>query len=284
MKTRNAAAQHFLAAIAESKSESTDRLSSASYSISSKKAPEFDVSKNLDSGDKNLIYTAKGVPFCSISIIPYKELRLTRPRTNRGLSIGINYLEKIVSPLIDPKGSPVRLGGVLLKTRKVESFSHLLEASPLDFTEPFYDPIYLDNPALTAIRNKTVITLPFFLATIIQPSKPLEIKKELNDHFRETHPHIDPSLTLSKIRGLKSKMLDVALALNLELSSVALAYVYLEKLVIKNVIKKHNRKLIAAICVLLAAKVNDPKELNYKKLLDVFGLYVGFGERNGNNP
>jgi hypothetical protein len=34
----------------------------------------------------------------------------------------------------------------------------------------------------------------------------------------------------------------------------------------------------------LAAKVNDPKELNYKKLLDVFGLYVGFGERNGNNP
>ena len=90
----------------------------------------------------------------------------------------------------------------------------------------------------------------------------------MNEHFKETHPGIDATVTLSQIRSLKSKLLQVAQAQNLELSSVCFAYVYFEKLVLKNFVKKVNRKLVGAVCLLLAAKINDPKELDYVKLLE----------------
>ena len=41
--------------------------------------------------------------------------------------------------------------------------------------------------------------------------------------------------------------------------SVALAHVYFEKLVLRNVVNKLNRKLMAAVSLVLAAKWNEPK-------------------------
>ena len=72
---------------------------------------------------------------------------------------------------------------------------------------------------------------------------------------------------MTKIRTLKKKMLVASLeavrtggalttrcsrliAQDLELSTVALAYVYFEKLLLKAVITKVNRKLLAATCLL----------------------------------
>ncbi|KAJ1339658.1 hypothetical protein BSLG_005691 [Batrachochytrium salamandrivorans] len=46
---------------------------------------------------------------------------------------------------------------------------------------------------------------------------------------------------------------------HLELSSVATAYVYFEKLIIRNFVNKSN-----PVCLLLAVKVNDPKDSNYE--------------------
>ncbi|KAI8611431.1 hypothetical protein BC830DRAFT_1068812, partial [Chytriomyces sp. MP71] len=77
-------------------------------------------------------------------------------------------------------------------------------------------------------------------------------------------------ITLSQIRNLKSRMVQVGLAQDMELSSVALAFVYMEKLVLKNFVGKLNRRLIASVCLLLAAKVNDPKETKYNDLLQVW--------------
>ena len=141
-----------------------------------------------------------------------------------------------------------------------------------------YDPYYLDHPDLRSGKNKTVITLPCFLGTIIQPSTAREIKKELNQHFKEAHPGLDSTITLSQIRSIKLSLCKIGVARDLEPSSVAFAHVYLEKLILKNFLNKINKKLIAACCLLLAIKVlffipidmkvNDSKDINYSLLVE----------------
>ncbi|RKP08162.1 hypothetical protein THASP1DRAFT_16032 [Thamnocephalis sphaerospora] len=67
-------------------------------------------------------------------------------------------------------------------------------------------------------------------------------------------------MTLSKIRSLKSRLLNFGIAQDLELSTIALSYVYFEKLVLARMINKANRRLVAGVCLLLAVKVNERKE------------------------
>jgi len=50
---------------------------------------------------------------------------------------------------------------------------------------------------------------------------------------------------------------------------VAFSFVYLEKLILKNFVNKANKRLVASICLLLAVKVNDAKDINYSTLVDV---------------
>eukprot|EP00961_Rhodomonas_salina_P058718 788796-Rhodomonas_salina.1 len=64
-------------------------------------------------------------------------------------------------------------------------------------------------------------------------------------------------ITLSKIRALKEDIVDIVLFLNLELSTAALAHVYLEKLILRNLVRKVSRKVTAAVCLLLALKFNE---------------------------
>jgi len=72
---------------------------------------------------------------------------------------------------------------------------------------------------------------------------------------------LDPSLTLSKIRKVKDLLVEVASKpdIDLEASTVAISYVFFEKLVMNHFVTKANRKLVAAACLMLAAKTNDPK-------------------------
>ncbi|KAJ3222539.1 hypothetical protein HDU81_009819, partial [Chytriomyces hyalinus] len=160
------------------------------------------------------------------------------------------------------------------KTPKVKSYMRHVEPTGLLGTTvaPEYDcynPLTLDDPELKTGKHRTVIKLPFFVSSIFLYSRPADIKRELNEHFRETHPSVDSQLTLSQIRNLKTRMIEIGRAQDMELSSVALAFVYFEKLVIKNFATKANRRLIASVCLLLAAKVNDPKEVKYNDLLEI---------------
>lgn len=55
-----------------------------------------------------------------------------------------------------------------------------------------------------------------------------------------------------------------------EESTVAMAFVYFEKLVLQGKLNKQNRKLCAGACVLLAAKIGgDLKKHEVKHLIDV---------------
>ncbi|GAA5804373.1 hypothetical protein HPULCUR_009861 [Helicostylum pulchrum] len=126
-----------------------------------------------------------------------------------------------------------------------------------------YDPYFLDNDTYGKYGLD-----PSSLGCLSNGMRPSDLKREMNEQFRLNHPEIAPEITLSKIRAIKLHLFEIGKRLDLEVSSVAHAYVYFEKLVIKNMVTKKNRKLIAACCLFLASKVNEAKGTWFKPLLE----------------
>lgn len=59
----------------------------------------------------------------------------------------------------------------------------------------------------------------------------------------------------------------MALERNLELATVSKSFVYFEKLILKKVVQKSNRKLYGAVCLFLACKISDVKQADYSSIL-----------------
>uniref|UniRef100_A0A8C8ZCU8 Cdk5 and Abl enzyme substrate 1 n=1 Tax=Prolemur simus TaxID=1328070 RepID=A0A8C8ZCU8_PROSS len=131
-----------------------------------------------------------------------------------------------------------------------------------------YDPNLLDDPQWPCGKHKRVLIFPSYMTTVIDYVKPSDLKKDMNETFKEKFPHI--KLTLSKIRSLKREMRKLAQEdCGLEEPTVAMAFVYFEKLALKGKLSKQNRKLCAGACVLLAAKIgSDLKKHEVKHLID----------------
>uniref|UniRef100_A0A8C6V806 Cdk5 and Abl enzyme substrate 1 n=1 Tax=Neogobius melanostomus TaxID=47308 RepID=A0A8C6V806_9GOBI len=110
------------------------------------------------------------------------------------------------------------------------------------------------------------------ISLLIEYVKPSDLKKDMNETFKEKFPHI--RLTLSKIRSLKREIKKLAQdECGYEELTVAMAFVYFEKLVLQGKLHKQNRKLCAGACVLLAAKIGgDLKKHEVKTLIDVSSL------------
>ncbi|XP_042565152.1 CDK5 and ABL1 enzyme substrate 1-like [Clupea harengus] len=112
--------------------------------------------------------------------------------------------------------------------------------------------------------NNANLSSPLFpQTTVIEYTKPSDLKGDMNETFREKFPHI--GLTLSKIRSLKKDIHKVAQEdCGYEEPTVAMAFVYFEKLALRGRVDKQNRKLCAGACILLAqaAKIgSDLKRL-----------------------
>ncbi|KAJ1122602.1 hypothetical protein NDU88_001087 [Pleurodeles waltl] len=142
-----------------------------------------------------------------------------------------------------------------------------------------YDPNLLDDPQWPFGKHKRVLIFASYMTTIIEYVKPSELKKNMNETFKEKFPHI--KLTLSKIRSLKREMQNIAEECGLEPVTVAMSYVYFEKLVLQGKLNKQNRKLCAGACVLLAAKISsDLKKHEVSQLFDKLEERFRFNKRD----
>ncbi|KAG0372717.1 CDK5 and ABL1 enzyme substrate 1 [Mortierella sp. AD032] len=210
--------------------------------------------------------TNHGSPLMISSVLRYNDDRAPNKRRRRRFDR--EYIQQITKEALIRK--------------KANSFAHLLtqcnalDPDPQESSSSAYDPYYLDDPELKTGKNRTVISLACYMGSVIQYTRPSDLKRELNEHFRSRHPTIDPSITLSKIRKVKTDLLAISEELDLEISTAALAYAYFEKLILKgswkgketnplstesntSIVTKENRKMIACVCLLLAYKVNEPK-------------------------
>ncbi|XP_060929984.1 CDK5 and ABL1 enzyme substrate 2 [Limanda limanda] len=130
-----------------------------------------------------------------------------------------------------------------------------------------YDPNLLSDHQWPCGKHKRVLIFASYMTTVIEYVKPSDLKKDMNETFREKFPHI--KLTLSKIRSLKREMRVGGEDCGLQPVTVAMAFVYFEKLVLQGRLNKQNRKLVSAACILLAAKISsDLKKQEVKHLID----------------
>ncbi|KAI4789831.1 hypothetical protein KUCAC02_035002, partial [Chaenocephalus aceratus] len=130
-----------------------------------------------------------------------------------------------------------------------------------------YDPNLLSDPQWPCGRHKRVLIFASYVTTIVEYVKPSDLKRNMNEMFREKFPHI--KLTLSKIRSLKREMRAMSEDCGLQPVTVAMSFVYFEKLVLQGRLNKQNRKLVAATCVLLAAKISsDLRKPEVKQLIE----------------
>ncbi|KRX95243.1 CDK5 and ABL1 enzyme substrate 1 [Trichinella pseudospiralis] len=116
------------------------------------------------------------------------------------------------------------------------------------------DRVFLDD---TPFRSST---------SIMDIFDPAEAKRESNSMFQQKYPDI--KLTYSKYTSLRREMKSVMLAHDGDLVVLAQAYCYFDQIVLKLLVDKTNRKLVAAGCLLLAAKINDYKGNQLKVIIE----------------
>mmetsp|Transcript_12818 Transcript_12818/g.19294 ORF Transcript_12818/g.19294 Transcript_12818/m.19294 type:complete len:477 (-) Transcript_12818:154-1584(-) len=124
-----------------------------------------------------------------------------------------------------------------------------------------HDPYTLDDPDMMQGKHRYVLrgdasTGPV-MSSVILFVNAKDLKDDLNEKFRERHPTLPQTLSLSKIRNLKKAALLGSLALDLEVSTVAIAFICFEQLCLKGLVTKANRRLSMAVCLILAVKFNE---------------------------
>eukprot|EP00095_Tigriopus_kingsejongensis_P006424 maker-scaffold469_size162558-snap-gene-0.29 protein:Tk06424 transcript:maker-scaffold469_size162558-snap-gene-0.29-mRNA-1 annotation:"cdk5 and abl1 enzyme substrate 1 isoform x2" len=250
-----------------------------------------------------LVSPERKTPFAVVSIIPYNKSRppnrndkeyAKRARTNSGArqfslladeAHDLMHADKIddtqetsYSHLLNPTSSEeiVRREALMVAGKRGGSRLSRIHESRNSRSETDqavrgsissgYSPHELDG-WLIAGKHRTFLPFPSYVTSIIEYVKPSELKKDLNSKFKERFPNLQ--LSLSKLRSIKKEMKRVVVVeCNLDLLTVALAYVYFEILVLKNNINKVNRKFCAGSCIILAAKMNDVKKADLSMLIE----------------
>jgi len=171
--------------------------------------------------------------------------------------------------------------------KKKESKRIILEDSSyekiLETPSELYDPTFLDDPSMGIGKKRKVVKFPGFLSSTIPFVRKEEVLDDLNQTFYDKHPDIASILSLSEIREIKLKMFTSMCEENtsvVELSTVALAIVYLERLITKGYVNKNNKLIVGAVCLLISVKFNE----NIKNLSEFFEeIEITFGFQKKRN-
>ncbi|XP_013418764.1 CDK5 and ABL1 enzyme substrate 1 isoform X6 [Lingula anatina] len=255
-------------------------------------------------GERVIVLSKKKVPVIAYSVLPYtrqsqqgilnksegltETFRTRRYSGNRPLSVsqegilglGLQAVEQVED------GQDVSYSQFLVSSsdRPLQRFlsaerMHLtgadsVPASPVaehSLSADLYDPNSLDDPELRAGKHRTLLNFPSYITSVIDYVKPSDLKKDLNEQFKERFPHVN--ITLSKLRNIKKEMKKIVYGKcnkrdYRDLWVVAQSYVYFEKLILKGLINKQNRKLVAGASLMLSAKLNDVKGGDFTHLME----------------
>lgn len=95
---------------------------------------------------------------------------------------------------------------------------------------------------------------------------PSPIKDQMNIEFREQHSYLDPKLTLSKIVNLREDLIVLLQKVtNFDPVTLAIGLTCFDRLLNMNLVNKINRKLYAAVCILLSFKFIEETHLDEVK-------------------
>lgn len=157
-------------------------------------------------------------------------------------------------------------------------YSKLL-ADTSGYASPAYsDAYYLDDPEVRE-RGKRRAMHRSYVTTVVHYLDKKNVKKDVNRQFYVQHPELEPlEIKLSHLRSIKVDLLPLVFEPDspLELATIAHAVWYLERLILKQLITKANRKAFAAACVVLAIKFCEVGQVQKKvtygksKLQDIF--------------
>ncbi|XP_010898656.1 CDK5 and ABL1 enzyme substrate 2 isoform X2 [Esox lucius] len=256
-------------------------------------------------GSRIVLICAKRSLCAAFSVLPYGEsFHISEPRLDRrrhssgNISTTLEMLPGLEGFELEAYGKTVSYAQFLYPTnalvrQKTPSVDHTLQVQPTQVNRTStlprnytpsrlssnvgldlglddssdYDPNLLSDPQWPCGKHKRVLIFASYMTTVIEYVKPSDLKKDMNETFKEKFPHV--KLTLSKIRSLKREMRLVGDDCGLQAVTVAMAFVYFEKLVLQGRLNKHNRKLVSAACVLLAAKISsDLKKQDVTLLID----------------
>ncbi|KAJ2322734.1 hypothetical protein IWW51_004097, partial [Coemansia sp. RSA 2702] len=165
----------------------------------------------------------------------------------------------------------VRHGASMANSGYDQSFAHLLypqhtlrpesEQETGNAGRDMYRAGVLDGPGLQKGLHRAMAGLTEYMGTIFDNVKPDDQRQDGGEHQRDGYAEIVAGgPTFEQIRRLRAYTLRVTREQDLELSTAAIGWVYFEKLILKGYVVKDNRKLVAAVCLFLAMKINESRE------------------------
>lgn len=219
------------------------------------------------------------IPISVVSVIGYQ--REGKLLTSSTTNISIKRRSKLTSSSqgatkILESQDAVRIDGIQMPgEEEVVSYKSLLDSSSRNIIQlqSFSE---LDNPEWKSGSHRTVLTFSSYIVSVLDYAKPAELKKDLNNRFKEKYPKVN--ITLSKCRSLKEDIQRIALSQNIDHTAMSKSLLYFDYLVMSGKVVKANRRYCAGVCLLLSTKVNsDLKTFEVSKLITAIehGLRIG---------
>uniref|UniRef100_A0A0R3RXH3 CYCLIN domain-containing protein n=1 Tax=Elaeophora elaphi TaxID=1147741 RepID=A0A0R3RXH3_9BILA len=251
-----------------SQSEDPDRLGITSFAqakikpINYKYVQEVSFRDLISTNGGSISYSSEGTSlFHKHSAIADKSSNVIYPHISTRWHISTCDRIIGIDDLLRPQHTASKLSDTVEEGALLLHPTACNSSSNINSTE--YDPNLIAN--FDCHTRKTVMKFNEYVSIIMHYQPENEVKRLVNEAFRSRFPHVhrnDDSdsrefNTLIFINFIKRELHQIAVACNLEDTTTAHAYVFYEKALLKGLVYKMNRKLVAGAALLIAAKITD---------------------------